>query len=196
MTNLGSTTTTPPSQPTSTTSPPIIPATPLATQDNRGLNPSASTVPVNNPSTNPPLGGNPPGSGAVARTTEVINAMPDRTALPQDRESQQKITTAVATNLVQQQIIDPNGRGSPNMQAAMGTGANSNTLFVITDRDSPTARVAPTDIVQAQGQSLPTLQSNLTAAVANVQPTPTPPGPTPGAPTVDQPAAPQGTRSL
>ncbi len=161
---------------------PIIPATPLPAQDSRGV--------VTPPS-------NQPGNGAVIRASEVMTGI---SGLPQDSESQRKLSTAVATNMIQQQIVDPNGRGSPNMQAAMGNGANNTTLYVTSDPNSPNARVAQTNIVEVQAQSQQTLQTNLTAAVNNSQqatlaPVVNAPGLTASAPATDQPGG-QVTRSL
>lgn len=131
----------------------------------------------------------------------------DRNALPQDQANRDKVTTAVATGLLEQRIVDSRGVGSNNMQAALGTGANNTTLYVTSDPNSPNARVAQTNIVEAQAQSQQTLQTNLTAAVNNsqqttlAQPAPTvntpvvnAPGLTTPAPTTDQPGA-QVTRA-
>jgi hypothetical protein len=126
----------------------------------------------------------------VTRVDGIIAAMPNNGTLPQDQQSRDKINTAVATNLIENRVIDANGRGSPQAQAAMGTGPSSGTVYVISDPNAVNPRVVPTDIGVAQNTSMQALTANLTAVSNTSQQPPVVEQKTP--PAVEQPTVPLG----
>lgn len=133
-----------------------------------------------------------PGSGAIERTGQVLSAMPaeDRRALPTTPDDANRLRVGAATELVSRGMIDPNGNGSPRLEARVGN--NGQNLFFSGDPNSPVAPTAQVNIANVQAQSNAAVQANFNAAVTTAQqPAPVAPALQPVTPGIEEPGATQ-----
>ena len=114
----------------------------------------------------------------------------DRRALPGPPDAANRLRVGAATELVSRGMIDPNGNGSPRLEARVGN--NGQNLFFSGDPNSPVAPTAQVNIAAVQAQSNAAVQANFnTAVVAAQQPAPVAPTQQPATPGMDEPGAAQ-----